>query len=260
MRQIRKYHNEGRTSDIACDTVDGETVFDITNNSHPGINVLTVASELYIFHFRITSLIYINPLTFYLSTQEYFMDELQKIRAALAVMEKHTSLRQVSIQSGINYITLRNIKSGKSGRVTDSVVARFNKFQEKFAASPNAVASPRPTKAAPAPAASAPASKKPGPKPKTAGKKPGPKPKAVAAPAPAAPKKPGPKPKPGRKAAGRPKKAVPVSAPAPQPANLPVSGLLGGTLSKEIAMAEARLDFLKQLQKLEADFLKKIGK
>lgn len=245
---------------MVCDNGEGYTTFAGTHNLAPRIILLTVTSELYIFHFRITSLIYTNPLFFHLSTQEYFMDELQKIRAALAVMEKHTSLRQVSIQSGINYITLRNIKSGKSGRVTDSVAARFNKFQEKFAASPNAVASPRTTKAAPAPVASTPASKKPGPKPKTAGKKPGPKPKAETAPAPVAAKKPGPKPKARRKAAGRPKKAVPASAPAPQPANLPVSGLLGGTLSKEIAMAEARLDFLKQLQKLEADFLKKIGK
>jgi hypothetical protein len=191
------------------------------------------------------------------------MDELQKIRAALAVMEKHTSLRQVSIQSGINYITLRNIKSGKSGRVTDSVAARFNKFQEKFAASPDAVASPRMRKATAAPA---PAAKKPGPKPNAAGKKPGPKPKAAAAPAPApspvaaAPKKPGPKPKAGRKKAGRPAKSAVVSTPAPLPAAVPVSSLLGGTLTKEIAMAEARLDFLKQLQKLEADFLRKIGK
>jgi outer membrane biosynthesis protein TonB len=225
--------------------------------------LLTTRNELYIFHIRITALIYFNQCFSILSTQEYFMDELQKIRAALAVMEKHTSLRQVSIQSGINYITLRNIKSGKSGRVTDSVAARFNKFQEKFAASPAAVASPSKRNAA-APPPPTPAAKKPGPKPKAAGKKPGPKPKSVAAPAPvpaaAAPKKSGPKPKAGRKKAGRPAKPAAVSAPAPQQAAIPVSGLLGGTLTKEIAMAEARLDFLKQLQKLEADFLRKIGK
>lgn len=210
------------------------------------------------------------------------MDELQKIRAALVVMEKHTSLRQVAIQSGINYITLRNIKSGKSGRVTESVAARFVKFQEKFTASPASVASPRggSTKAA-APKAAAPkaaAPKAAAPKaaaPKAvAPKKTGPKPKAASAAMPtAAPKKPGPAPKPAvaKRKPGRPAKAkpaapkaaaVPAPAPAPVPAAMPEIGvsLLGGTLNKEIQMAEARLDFLKKLQQLEADFLKKIGK
>lgn len=199
------------------------------------------------------------------------MDELQKIRAALAVMAKHISLRQVAIQSGINYITLRNIKSGKSGRVTDSVAERFVKFQEKFSASPAAVAAGRVSKAKAAPAeAPAPAPKKRGPKPKAAApvaaaapKKRGPKPKAAPVEVAPAPKKPGPKPKAAvaKKKVVRTAKAKPA-APKAAPAALPeVSlSLLGGTLTKEIAMAEARLDFLKELQKLEADFLRKIGK
>lgn len=204
------------------------------------------------------------------------MDELQKIRAALAVMAKHISLRQVAIQSGINYITLRNIKSGKSGRVTDSVAERFVKFQEKFSASPAAAGAGRvstakaaPAKAAPA-EAPAPAPKKRGPKPKAAApvaaaapKKRGPKPKAAPVEVAPAPKKPGPKPKAAaaKKKVVRAAKAKPA-APKAAPAALPeVSlSLLGGTLTKEIAMAEARLDFLKELQKLEADFLRKIGK
>lgn len=199
------------------------------------------------------------------------MDELQKIRAALAVMAKHISLRQVAIQSGINYITLRNIKSGKSGRVTDSVAERFTKFQEKFSASPAAVSTGRVSKAKAAPAeAPAPAPKKRGPKPKaaapvaaTAPKKRGPKPKSAPVVVAPAPKKPGPKPKAAvaKKKVVRAAKAKPA-APKAAPAALPeVSlSLLGGTLTKEIAMAEARLDFLKELQKLEANFLKKIGK
>jgi hypothetical protein len=191
----------------------------------------------------------------------FFMDDLQKIRAALVVMEKKTSLRQVAIQSGINYITLRNIKSGRSGRVTDGVITRFAAFEQQFAAAPEATTVRRGRKAAAAPA----------PTPVKAGRKA----KAVVEPtvaveAPAPVKvvgkaKPAAKAKPAVKAKGRPAapKAVAPKAVAPKPvASLPEpsTSLLGGTLTKEIELAEARLDFLKQLQKLEADFLKKIGK
>ncbi len=187
------------------------------------------------------------------------MDDLQKIRAAIAIMEKKTSLRQVALQSGINYITLRNIKSGKSGRVTDGVIARFNAFEAQFAASPESTTVRRGRK--PASAASP---EKPGRKAKVAlkaGKAPAPvKRVLVAKPKVKAKLAPKPKAKPKAKAKGRPAAPKAISPVAAVKSPDLASSLLGGTLTKEIRMAEARLDFLKQLQKLESDFLRKIGK
>lgn len=99
------------------------------------------------------------------------MDAVTELKQKIGELEKHLSLRQVALQSGINYITLRNIKFGKSSRVTDSVMQRLLKFYSGFNPSKNTVST-----------------KKRGPKPKAAknavqgfGRKPGPKPGKKAA-------------------------------------------------------------------------------
>ncbi|MFZ1731901.1 MAG: hypothetical protein WBQ23_11695 [Bacteroidota bacterium] len=159
------------------------------------------------------------------------MDNTELMRKGIAALEKQTSLRQIGLQSGINYITLRKIKSGETKNVSSGVLARFEEFKNSFDPSSAAASKKKPgpkPKAAAAPAATA--KKKPGPKPKAAAapaaaakKKPGPKPKAAAAPAAPVKKKPGPKPKaaaaapaaPAKKKMGRPKKVVAEVAAAP---------------------------------------------
>ncbi|MBE0642591.1 MAG: hypothetical protein IH600_00755 [Bacteroidetes bacterium] len=170
------------------------------------------------------------------------MDNTEFMRKGIAALEKHISLRQISLQSGINYITLRKIKIGETKNVSSGVAARFDAFQKQF--DPTSVKS---------------TGKKPGPKPKAAAaapaapakKKPGPKPKAAAAAAPAAPAK---------KKPGRPKKV----AAAPKPVVEQVANFgtpfLGDALAREIEIAEARIEYLKSLQMVEEEFLKAIGK
>ncbi len=234
------------------------------------------------------------------------MDNTELMRKGIAELEKHISLRQIGLQSGINYITLRNIKSGETKKVSSGVMARFEKFRKQFDPAKSAMdrkkPGPKPKAAAPAAApakkkpgrkpkaaaapVAAPAKKKPGRKPKAAAvpvaapakKKPGRKPKAaVAAVAAPARKKPGPKPKaavaaPAKKKPGRPKKtaAKPGRKPGVTPA--PVarvvaenaanfgSPLLGQALTREIEIAEARIEYLKSLQMVEVEFLKAIGR
>ncbi len=200
------------------------------------------------------------------------MDNTKTMQKGIALLEKQISLRQIAIRSGINYITLRKIKSGDTKNVSSGVMARFETFQKDF--DPAAVG----------------AKKKPGPKPKAAAKKkPGPKPKAADASA-AAParKKPGPKPKtaavaaPAKRKPGRPKRSAAVAAPAkktatrrgrkpgPKTAASPKivaekatnfgSPLLGEALTREIEIAEARIEYLKSLQMVEEEFLRAIGK
>ena len=60
------------------------------------------------------------------------MDNTESMRKGIAALEKHTSLRQISLQSGINYITLRKIKNGETKNVSASVAERFEKFQKQF--------------------------------------------------------------------------------------------------------------------------------
>jgi hypothetical protein len=60
------------------------------------------------------------------------MDAVAQLKKKIKELEKSLSLRQVAIRSGINYITLRNIKFGKSSRVTDSVMQRLEKFHSSF--------------------------------------------------------------------------------------------------------------------------------
>lgn len=166
------------------------------------------------------------------------MDDVQAIRNDLKAMEKHTSLLQIAKQSGINYVTLRNIKGGVSKRVTKGVKERFDAFKKKF--------KPDAPKAAPAKktvkkAAAKKAEKKTALKVKPAAKK-------------AAKKKPGRKP--GRKPGV--KKAVAAKA-APSKLDF-ASPVLGQALDREIEIAEARLEYLKSLKEIEIEFLKAVGR
>jgi uncharacterized Zn finger protein len=177
------------------------------------------------------------------------MNDVKEIKKQLSAMEKNTSLRQIAIHSGINYITLHNIKSGKSNRVTQGVTERFNAFKEKFDADPKAFPSLR-GKATEAVTKQAPEKKQ---KQQAATVKPAAVKTTVA-------KKSSPKKATTKKKTATPAvkaKTVPTS-----PAALPEAQtmLLGQSLQKEIEVTEARLDFLKQLRKLENEYLRKIGR
>ena len=196
------------------------------------------------------------------------MDQLKEMQAGIAELENHISLRQIALQSKINYITLRNIKGGKSQRVTSGVSSRFKEFKDVFDPSKvdkklsrrgrkpkAAVAMPAATAAAPTTATTT------APAPKAA--------VAIAPKAAAAPKR-----KPGR-----PKKSIAAAVPAKavvkkkrkytrkagkKAVNVQVKpvktvSMLGGALKNEIAATEARLDYLKKMQKAEADYQKALG-
>ena len=198
------------------------------------------------------------------------MDNTESMRKGIAALTKQISLRQISLQSGINYITLRKIKSGETKKVSSGVLARFEAFKKQFDPAKAVIAKKKPGPKPKAAAAAAPAKKKPGPKPKAAAaaapakKKPGPKPKAAAtAPAAAAKKKPGPKPKAAataKKKPGRPKKSAAKPAAAAAKSSNFGSPLLGEALTREIEIAEARIEYLKSLQMVEEEFLRAIGK
>jgi lambda repressor-like predicted transcriptional regulator len=51
---------------------------------------------------------------------------------AISEMVKSISLRQISIQSGVNYITLRNIQTNKQDRVTSKVANKIESFYLQF--------------------------------------------------------------------------------------------------------------------------------
>ncbi len=193
------------------------------------------------------------------------MDQLKEMQAGIAELEQHISLRQIALQSKINYITLRNIKGGKSQRVTTGVSSRFKEFKDAF--DPSKVdkklsrrgRKPKAAVAVPAAAAPVPAA---APAPKAAPAK---APKAAAAP---------------EKKAGRPKKSAVAAAPAKTvvkkkrkytrkagkktvkvqaKAGKAVS-MLGSALKNEIAATEVRLEYLRKMEKAEADFQKALGK
>ena len=184
------------------------------------------------------------------------MDELQEMRNTIAGLEKDISLNQMAKLSGINYVTLLNIKKEKSKRVTDNVRQRFDAFVTAFKAGEVAPvkAKPGPKKGAKKKAAAKPAAKKAVKKAakkavakKAAVKKAAAKAKPAAVKA--APKKRGPKP-------GAKKKAV-----APKPVEAPTekdfaSPMLGQALDREIEIAEARLEYLKSMREIEVEFLK----
>lgn len=206
------------------------------------------------------------------------MINTESMRKGITLLQKQISLRQIGLQSGINYITLRKIKSGETKNVSSGVLARFEAFQKQFDPAKAAAAKKKPgpkPKSAAVPAAAA--KKKPGPKPKVAApakKKMG-RPKKVVAAAPAAPAK---------KKMGRPKKTATAAAAAPvkktgakrgrkpgvkygaatksvaEKATNFGSPLLGEALTREIEIAEARIEYLKSLQMVEEEFLRAIGK
>jgi len=196
------------------------------------------------------------------------MDDVQQIRKDIEGMEKQTSLRQIALQSGINYVTLRNIKSGKSKRITKSVKDRFEAYKKKF--DPNRfVSSAAASKTgAPTAAASSAAPKKrgrkPGPKPgakKTAAKKKAAKSTSAKATKKRMTKKTAAKKSTTRKP-GRPKGAAKKTA-APPPSSSKMdfaSPVLGQALDREIEIAEARLEYLKSLRDIEDEFLKAVGR
>lgn len=193
------------------------------------------------------------------------MDELQNMVTTLRNLEKDTSIRKIASASGISYLTLLNIRAGKSKRVTESVAKRFNSWLEKQGtASTKNAAAPiaakkrgRPAKVAAAPPAKAAAPAKAAP---IAAKKRGrPAKQGVAVAAPQRGKKaaaPAVKAK-GAKAKRGGKQAMPDVLPSFDM----TAPLLGGeAVHREIAMLEARLEYLRLIQKAEADFLRKIGR
>ena len=61
-----------------------------------------------------------------------FDGTIAPLKEAIEEMEKSISLRQIHVQSGVNYITLMNIKKDKQGRVTSKVANRIKKFYQHF--------------------------------------------------------------------------------------------------------------------------------
>jgi hypothetical protein len=74
---------------------------------------------------------------------------MSELRNVIAAMEQSMSLRQIHLNSGVNYVTLRNIRNGTSTRVTEKVYAAVMEFYRSFTTAPAAVpatASTRPSK------------------------------------------------------------------------------------------------------------------
>jgi hypothetical protein len=162
------------------------------------------------------------------------MADVKELQTALGKITKTMSLRQVGLQSKIGYLTLRNIKLGKTKRVTEVVSERLRKFLEAY--TPEGATKVKTTgKKGAAPDI------QPQIKPRKRGR-----PKKQAAPA-AAPRK-----------RGRPKKQATVVA-ADKGGAAPVM-YLGEALVKEIAVVKARLDWLLSLQKAEATYIRAIRK
>ena len=149
------------------------------------------------------------------------METVKDVRDGIMKMEKSISLRQIALRSGINYITVRNIRFGKSKRVTEGVVNRFKQFQSTFNADTIT--------------------------PVKRGRKPGVK---NAAPTAASAAKKGRR---GRRPGAR---KSSMASPAQAPSGL----LMGSALKSEIAQAQARLEYLRILEKAEAAYLKFVGR
>lgn len=173
------------------------------------------------------------------------MPNVKELQTALANVTKTLSLYQVGIRSKINYVTLRNIKSGKSTRVTEGVSKRLMKFIDAY--KPEAPAKAARGRIAKTPKVAAPkAPKKSAPAQKT-GKRGRPRKQIETAPKPR---------KIGKR--GRPKKQI-AATPAPQGTATPAM-FLGEALVKEIGFVKARLDWLLSLQRAEATYIKAIKK
>ena len=196
------------------------------------------------------------------------MASIKEMQGALAKLGKMISVRQIAIQSGVNYITVRNIIGGKSKRITEPVELRLKKFIAGF--NPDAAAaapkrrgrkpgSKNIKKPASAPAVSAPKAAPPkGVTPKAAAQvsaAPAAAPKA-AAPKVAAPKAAAPK---TRKRRGRPPRANVAVAPPPASKTSDfASMIMGNQLADEIRKCKQRLEYLTALQKVEEAYRKAV--
>lgn len=195
------------------------------------------------------------------------MKSVEDIRNAILTLEKDRSLRQISLLSGMNYITLRNIKVGTTKKVSRKVIAQFSTWFSSF---DPATALPILQKPGRKPGGkTSPAAGKPTPKVK--GKATAEKAAPVAAPVPPLPL-PTPAPKPvakvTKKKRGRPARVAPaptlptpkaVSPAAPTPPTFDATLLLGSELKKAIRETEARLVFLRSLEKAESEYRKMLG-
>jgi len=179
------------------------------------------------------------------------MESIQDIQNRIKALTKHISLRQIALKSGVNYITLRNIKGGKSKRITADVAERFRKFDASFKPASGSSA----TAVAVKPDAATPKGLKPGTK-AARGKKAAKAPVKSSKQEKARERKPAVKKQTRR---GRPPKKE-IGAPV-QPAPAPHgAGLLGARLADEIHSVEARLQYLRGLQRVEAEYLRLLKK
>ncbi len=200
------------------------------------------------------------------------MESIKDSQAVIAELEKSISLNQIAHRSGMNYITLRNIKLGKSANVTESVARRLREFAATFTPPQDAGARPRRGRKPKAVAAKTQPAQSSAPKKRGRPKKdaaaavpvavesevaPVVKRKAgrprktvdAAAQTASAPKKRGRKPGTGRKI------APVMRAAAPEFPSI----ILGEELTRQIKMLEARLAYLRSLEKAEAEFIAKMG-
>jgi hypothetical protein len=211
------------------------------------------------------------------------VDPLKELQAIIKKLEESVSLNKVAKMSGMNYITLRNIKFGKSKNVTDTVAQRLREFASTFTlpaadaavmvdeATASAKKRGRPKKAAAA-ASAAPAKKRGRPKKAVVAVEAAPaevapvakkrgRPKKAAAAKPvavkAAPKKVAPKKEAAKKRGRKPGTVVkPTAAPATTEFT---SLVMMKDLKRQIELAEARLAYLRSLEKVEAEFIAKMG-
>ena len=206
------------------------------------------------------------------------MESINEVKDALAEMEKVISLRQIALQSGVNYVTLRNIKFGKSQRLTEGVITKLANFKSTFSPDttkpemkkrgrrPKEVAEVAPVAVAAAPVvAPAPTEIVVTPPPVAApvapkaAKRVVVKKRAKKADVVSAPKKRG-------RVAGKkyPVKKLAVKA---EKATEPITharpavsmAFLGTMLDDEIRSTSARLEYLQSLKKIELEYLKKIN-
>ncbi len=180
-----------------------------------------------------------------------------ELKESLETIEKTLSLRQISLRSGINYITLRNIKFGKSKKVTDRIYEHLQAFIDDF--KPEEVTGTKRGRKPKAPvAAVAPATE-----PVIAAIAETPAPKAEAK-----TRKPRAAATTGKAKAPRRKKAQPKTTikPADVPpthepaASEPLSFITGNDLREELRRTEARLIYLRSLEKAEKEYLSALGK
>ncbi|MDH7515343.1 MAG: hypothetical protein QHI48_05685 [Bacteroidota bacterium] len=178
------------------------------------------------------------------------MENVQNIQNRIMELLKHISLRQISKRSGLSYLTLHNIKSGKSKMVTPRVAKKFAQFEKVFLKTLDNVASVKQA-AGEAPAKE---TKKKIPVAKTETTMHGSRKLAIQA---ARAQKKSPAWKRGRKPVAA--AETPVTVKSAHAAS-PVPVLLGEKLNDEITALEIRLNYLRAMQKAETEYLRALGK